>query len=60
MIFSIFQVSSDREGWLTAFARHFTLCSIVLERLFSWNSESITAAHERDHSTAYDLFRAEI
>jgi len=50
IIFSIFQVSSDRERWLTAFVRHFTLCGILLERLFSCNSGSITAAHVRDHS----------
>ena len=51
IIFSIFQVSSDRERWLTAFFRHFTLCGILLEKLFSCNSESITAAHVRDNST---------
>jgi len=28
------------------------LCGIPLERLFSCNSESITAAHVRDHRTA--------
>jgi len=53
---SIFQVSSDRERWLTAFVRHFTLCGILFERLFSCNSESITAAHVRDHSTAIICF----
>jgi len=51
MIFSIFQVSGDRERWSTAFVRHFTLCGIQLERLFSCNSKSIIAAHVRDHST---------
>jgi len=34
MIFTIFQVSRDRERWLTASVRHFTLCSILLERYF--------------------------
>jgi len=28
------------------------MCGLQLERLFSCNSESITAAHVRDHSTA--------
>jgi len=51
IIFNIFQVSRDHERWLTASVRHFPLCGILLERLFSWNSESITAAHVRDHST---------
>jgi len=32
IIVSIFQVSSDRERWLTAFVRHFPLCGILLER----------------------------
>ena len=49
MIFSILQVSRDRERMLTASVRHFTLCGMLLERLFSWNSERITAAHVRDH-----------
>ena len=44
IIFSIFQVSSDHERWLTAFVRHFTLRGILLEKLFSCNSESITVA----------------
>jgi len=35
MISSIFQVSVDRERWFTASVRHFTLCSILSERLFS-------------------------
>ena len=35
IIFSIFQVSSDRERSLTAFVRHLTLCGILLEKLFS-------------------------
>jgi len=35
MIFSVFQVSRDRERWFTASVRHFTLYSILLERLFS-------------------------
>jgi len=52
IIFSNFQVSRDGERWLTASVRHFTLCGILLERLFSCNSESITAAHVKDHSTA--------
>jgi len=52
IIFSIFQVSGDRERWLTASVRHVPLCGILLERLFSCNSESITAAHVSDHSTA--------
>jgi len=56
IIFSIFQVSSDRERCLTAFVRHFTLCDVLLERLFSSNSESITAAHVRDHSKAIICF----
>ena len=50
IIFSIFQVSRDRERCLTASERHFTLCGILIERLFSCKSESITAAHVRDHS----------
>jgi len=49
---SIFQVSRDRERYLTASVRHFTLCGILLKRLFSCNSGSITAVHVRDHSTA--------
>jgi len=62
IIFSIFQVSIDRERCLTASVRHFTLCGILLERLFSCNSESITAAsvvayahnfHRGFHSVAY-------
>jgi len=48
--FSIFQVSRDRERCLTAFVRHFTLCGMLLERLFSCKSKSITAAHVRGHS----------
>jgi len=52
MIFSIFQVFSDRQRGLTASVRHFPLCGILSERLFSCNSEIITAAHVRDHSTA--------
>jgi len=52
IILSIFQVCRDRERCLTAFIRHFTLCGMLLERLFSCKSESITAAHVRDHSTA--------
>jgi len=50
--FSIFQASWDRERWLTASVRHFIQCGILLERLFSCKSESITAAHVRGHSTA--------
>jgi len=52
IIFSIFIVSRDRERCSTASVRHFPLCGMLLERLFSCNSESITAAHVRDHSTA--------
>ena len=60
IIFSIFHVSRGRERCLTASFRHFTLCGILLERLFSCNSESITAAHVRDHSAAMIFFRAEM
>jgi len=56
MIFSVYQVYRDRERCLTAFVRDFTLCGILLERLFSCNSESITAARVRDHSTAISCF----
>jgi len=56
MIFSVFQVSRDRERWFIASVRHFTLYSMLLERLFSWNSDSFTAAHVRDHSTAWIWF----
>jgi len=52
IIFSIFQVSRDRKRRLTASVRHFTLCGILLERLFSCNKKSITVTHVRDHSTA--------
>jgi len=52
IIFSIFQVSRDRERCLTNSVRDFPLCGMLLERLFSCNSESITAVHVRDHSTA--------
>jgi len=52
IIFSVFQVSRDRERYLTASVRHFTLCGVLLVRLFSCKSGSITAAHVRDHSTA--------
>jgi len=41
---------------LTAFVRHLTQCGILLERLFSCNSEKITAARVRDHSTASICF----
>jgi len=51
IIFSIFQVSRDRERCLTSSVGHFTLCGMLLEKLFSCNSES-TAAHVRDHSAA--------
>jgi len=54
MIFSIFQVSRDRERWLTASDRHFTLRGILSERLFSWNSETFTAVG--DHSKAMICF----
>jgi len=56
MIFTIFQVSEDRERWLTASVRHSTQCDALLKRLFSWSSESFTAAHVRDHSTAWIWF----
>jgi len=52
IIFSVFQVSRDRERCLTAFVQHFTSCDMLLERLFFCKSESITAARVRDHSTA--------
>jgi len=52
IIFSIFQVSRKRERCLTASVRHFPLCGMLLERLFSCISASITAEHVRDHSTA--------
>ena len=44
IIFSIFQISRDHERYLIASFQDFTLCGILLERLFSCNSESITAA----------------
>jgi len=56
VIFSMFQVSTDHERCLAASVRDFTLCGILLKRLFSCNSESITAAHVRDHSTAMICF----
>jgi len=56
----MFQVSSDLERRLTASVRHFTLCGILLERLFPCNSGSITAAHVRDYSTSHDLFSGEM
>jgi len=56
IIFNFFQVSIDRERCLTASVRHFPLCGILLERLFFCNSESITAAHVKDHSTAMICF----
>jgi len=43
----MFQVSSDLVRRLTASVRHFTLCGILLERLFPCNIGSITAAHVR-------------
>jgi len=52
IMFSIFQISRDRERCLTPSVRHLTLCGILLERLFSCNSEIVAAAHVRDHSTA--------
>ena len=39
--FSNFQISRDRERYLTGSVRDFTLCGILLERLFSCNSEII-------------------
>ena len=59
MIFTIFQVSRDHKRWLTASVRHSTQCchcGVLLERLFSWNSESFTGAHVRDCSTAWIWF----
>ena len=50
-MFSIFQVSEDSGRCLTASVLLFTLCGVLIERLFSCNSGSITAAHVRDHST---------
>jgi len=52
IIFTIFQVSRDRERSSTTSVRHFPLCGMLLERVFSCNNESITAAHVRAHSTA--------
>jgi len=48
----IFQVSRDSERWLTVSVRHFTMCGMLIEKLFSCNSESIIAAYARDHSIA--------
>jgi len=44
------------------FGPTFNPCGILLERLFSCNSESITAAHVRDQcrQCSHDLFRAEM
>ena len=56
VIFEIFQFSSVCETWLNAFLRHFSLCGTLSERLFSCNSENITADHVRDHSTAIICF----
>jgi len=56
MIFSIFQVSRDRERCFTASVRHFTLCSILLEGLFFWNTHSSTAGDVNDHSIAWIWF----
>ena len=56
MIFSIFQVSRDRERWLTASVRYSTLCGVLIESSLSWNNESFTAAHVRDHSAAMVCF----
>jgi len=44
---------------IPASVRDFTMCSILLERLFSCNSEITTAAHVRVHNS-HDLFRAEM
>ena len=57
IIFRIFHVSRDRERRLTASVRHFLLCGILLVRLFFCDSESITAAHVRDHNTAIFFVR---
>jgi len=56
MIFTIFQVSGDREKWLTVSVRHSTQCDVLLESLFSWNGDSFTAAHVRDYGTAWIWF----
>ena len=56
----MFQVSSDFARRLTASVRHFTLCGILLERLFPCNIGRITAAHVRDYSTSHDLFSGEM
>ena len=56
MLISIFQVSRDRERWLTASVRYSTLCGVLLERSLSWNTESFTAAHVRDHGAAMICF----
>ena len=57
-MFSIFQVSKDSKRFLTASVRHFALCGILLEKLFSWHNESFTAVRVWDHS--HGLFRAEM
>jgi len=44
MIFSNFQVSRDRERWLTP-VRHSTLCGVLLEKSLSWTNENFTAVH---------------
>jgi len=60
IMFSIFQVSRDRERCLTAAVRHFSLRGMLLERLFSCNNESVTAAHIKRPQYSHDLFRAEM
>jgi len=52
----MFQVSRDLERCFTASVRHFTMCGILLERLFPCNSGSITAAHVRNYSAAMICF----
>ena len=56
IIFRIFQVSRDCKRFWTASVRHFTMCGVLLKRLFSWNNESFTVAHVRDHSAAMICF----
>jgi len=51
----MFQVSGDHERWFTA-VRHSTQCDVLLEWLFSLNSDGFTAAHVRDYTTAWICF----
>jgi len=58
VIFSIFQVSRDRERCLTASVPHFTLCGILLESFFQqWDYYSCTCEKPR---YSHGLFRAEM